>query len=179
MMRRVPEVLDCWFESGSMPFAQVHYPFENAEWFEHHYPGDFIVEYLGQTEAGSTRCTCSATALFDRPAFSNCVSHGIVLGDDGAKMSKSLNNYPDPNQMFEVYGSDAMRWYLLSSPILRGSDFSVTETGMRDTVRQVVLPLWNAYYFLTLYAGAAGTTGSFRTDQEDVLDRYLPVNSPN
>jgi len=114
-----------------------------------------------------------ATALFDRPAFSNCVSHGIVLGDDGAKMSKSLRNYPDPNQMFEVYGSDAMRWYLLSSPILRGSDFSVTETGMRDTVRQVVLPLWNAYYFLTLYAGAADTTGSFRTDQTDVLDRYV------
>jgi len=156
-----------------MPFAQVHYPFENAEWFEHHYPGDFIVEYLGQTRGWFYTMHVLATALFDRPAFSNCVSHGIVLGDDGAKMSKSLNNYPDPNQMFEVYGSDAMRWYLLSSPILRGSDFSVTETGMRDTVRQVVLPLWNAYYFLTLYAGAAGTTGSFRTDQEDVLDRYL------
>ena len=173
MMRRVPEVLDCWFESGSMPFAQVHYPFENAEWFEHHYPGDFIVEYLGQTRGWFYTMHVLATALFDRPAFSNCVSHGIVLGDDGAKMSKSLKNYPDPNQMFEVYGSDAMRWYLLSSPILRGSDFSVTETGMRDTVRQVVLPLWNAYYFLTLYAGAAGTTGAFRTDQEDVLDRYL------
>ena len=172
-MRRVPEVLDCWFESGSMPFAQVHYPFENAEWFEHHYPGDFIVEYLGQTRGWFYTMHVLATALFDRPAFSNCVSHGIVLGDDGAKMSKSLNNYPDPNQMFEVYGSDAMRWYLLSSPILRGSDFSVTETGMRDTVRQVVLPLWNAYYFLTLYAGAAGTTGSFRSYQEDVLDRYL------
>ena len=173
MMRRVPEVLDCWFESGSMPFAQVHYPFEMAEWFEHHYPGDFIVEYLGQTRGWFYTMHVLATALFAALPFSNCVSHGIVLGDDGAKMSKSLTNYPDPNQMFEVYGSDAMRWYLLSSPILRGSDFSVTETGMRDTVRQVVLPLWNAYYFLTLYAGAAGTTGSFRTDQEDVLDRYL------
>ena len=173
MMRRVPEVLDCWFESGSMPFAQVHYPFENAEWFEHHYPGDFIVEYLGQTRGWFYTMHVLATALFDRPAFSNCVSHGIVLGDDGAKMSKSLRNYPDPNQMFEVYGSDAMRWYLLSSPILRGSDFSVTETGMRDTVRQVVLPLWNAYYFLTLYAGAADTTGSIRTNQTDVLDRYV------
>ena len=173
MMRRVPEVLDCWFESGSMPFAQVHYPFENADWFEHHYPGDFIVEYLGQTRGWFYTMHVLATALFDRPAFSNCVSHGIVLGDDGAKMSKSLRNYPDPNQMFEAYGSDAMRWYLLSSPILRGSDFSVTETGMRDTVRQVVLPLWNAYYFLTLYAGAAETVGTFRTDQTDVLDRYL------
>ena len=173
MMRRVPEVLDCWFESGSMPFAQVHYPFENADWFEHHYPGDFIVEYIGQTRGWFYTMHVLATALFDRPAFSNCVSHGIVLGDDGAKMSKSLRNYPDPNEMFDVHGSDAMRWYLLSSPILRGADFSVTETGMRDTVRQVILPLWNAYYFLTLYAGAAETTGVMRTDLTDVLDRYL------
>lgn len=173
MMRRVPEVLDCWFESGSMPFAQVHYPFENAEWFEHHYPGDFIVEYIGQTRGWFYTMHVLATALFDRPAFSNCVSHGIVLGDDGAKMSKSLRNYPDPNQMFDVHGSDAMRWYLLSSPILRGADFSVTETGMRDTVRQVILPLWNAYYFLTLYAGAADKTGAVTTEFDDVLDRYL------
>ncbi|MGA1439570.1 MAG: isoleucine--tRNA ligase [Ilumatobacteraceae bacterium] len=173
MMRRVPEVLDCWFESGSMPFAQVHYPFENAEWFEHHYPGDFIVEYIGQTRGWFYTMHVLATALFDRPAFSTCVSHGIVLGDDGRKMSKSLRNYPDPNEMFDVYGSDAMRWYLLSSPILRGADFSVTESGMRDTVRQVILPYWNAYYFLTLYANAAGGRGSFRTDQQDVLDRYV------
>ncbi|MGA1747948.1 MAG: isoleucine--tRNA ligase, partial [Ilumatobacteraceae bacterium] len=173
MMRRVPEVLDCWFESGSMPFAQVHYPFENAEWFEHHYPGDFIVEYIGQTRGWFYTMHVLATALFDRPAFSNCVSHGIVLGDDGAKMSKSLRNYPDPNEMFDVHGSDAMRWYLLSSPILRGADFSVTESGMRDTVRQVILPLWNAYYFLTLYAGAADRSGTMRTDFDAVLDRYL------
>lgn len=173
MMRRVPEVLDCWFESGSMPFAQVHYPFENAEWFEHHYPGDFIVEYLGQTRGWFYTMHVLATALFDRPAFENCVSHGIVLGDDGSKMSKSLRNYPDPNEMFDAHGSDAMRWYLLSSPILRGLDFSVSETGIRDTVRRVVLPFWNAYYFLTLYARAAGREGVERTDQTDVLDRYL------
>jgi isoleucyl-tRNA synthetase len=172
-MRRVPEVLDCWFESGSMPFAQVHYPFENAEWFEHHYPGDFIVEYIGQTRGWFYTMHVLATALFDRPAFSSCLSHGIVLGDDGRKMSKSLSNYPDPNEMFDVHGADAMRWYLLSSPILRGADFSVTETGLRDTVRHVILPFWNAYYFLTLYANAAGTGGTFRTDQTDVLDRYL------
>jgi isoleucyl-tRNA synthetase len=98
MMRRVPEVLDCWFESGSMPFAQVHYPFENAEWFEHHYPGDFIVEYIGQTRGWFYTMHVLATALFDRPAFSSCVSHGIVLGDDGRKMSKSLNNYPTPTR---------------------------------------------------------------------------------
>jgi isoleucyl-tRNA synthetase len=173
MMRRVPEVLDCWFESGSMPFAQVHYPFENREWFDNHYPGDFIVEYIGQTRGWFYTMHVLATALFDRPAFSNCVSHGIVLGDDGRKMSKSLSNYPDPNEMFDQYGADAMRWYLLSSPILRGADFTVSETGMRDTVRHVILPLWNAYYFLTLYANAASTTGVVRTDQSDVLDRYV------
>ncbi|MGH2477492.1 MAG: isoleucine--tRNA ligase, partial [Candidatus Limnocylindrales bacterium] len=172
-MRRVSQVLDCWFESGSMPFAQVHYPFENADWFEHHYPGDFIVEYMAQTRGWFYTLHVLATALFDRPAFSTCVSHGIVLGDDGLKMSKSLRNYPDPMAMFDAYGADAMRWNLLASPILRGGDFSVTEAGMRDTVRHVILPIWNTWYFLALYANAAGTKGAFRTDQTDVLDRYL------
>jgi isoleucyl-tRNA synthetase len=173
MMRRVPEVLDCWFESGSMPFAQVHYPFENTEWFEHHHPGDFIVEYIGQTRGWFYTLHVLATALFDRPAFSNCVSHGIVLGDDGQKMSKSLDNYPDPKEMFDTHGADAMRWYLLSSPILRGNDGMVTETGLRDTVRHVLLPLWNSWYFLTLYANAAGYQGRSRTDSPHVLDRYV------
>ena len=173
MMRRVPEVLDCWFESGSMPFAQVHYPFENQRWFEQHYPGDFIVEYIGQTRGWFYTLHVLATALFDRPAFSTCVSHGIVLGDDGQKMSKSLRNYPDPRAIFDRYGADAMRWYLLSSSILRGADFSVTEAGIRETVRQVLLPFWNAWYFLGLYANAAGTRGRFRLDSTHVLDRYI------
>jgi isoleucyl-tRNA synthetase len=172
-MRRVPEVLDCWFESGSMPFAQVHYPFENREWFESHYPGDFIVEYIGQTRGWFYTLHVLATALFDRPAFSTCVSHGIVLGDDGQKMSKSLRNYPDPMGIFDTYGSDAMRWYLLSSSILRGADFSVTEQGIRETVRQVLLPLWNSWYFLSLYANAEGMTGEYRFDSANVLDRYV------
>ncbi len=173
MMRRVPEVLDCWFESGSMPFAQVHYPFENTEWFEDHFPGDFIVEYIGQTRGWFYTLHVLATALFDRPAFLNCISHGIVLGDDGQKMSKSLNNYPDPQEMFDTHGADAMRWLLLSSPILRGTDGMVTEAGMRDTVRQVLLPLWNTWYFLSLYANAAGHDAQLRTDSTDVLDRYV------
>jgi isoleucyl-tRNA synthetase len=173
MMRRVPEVLDCWFESGSMPFAQVHYPFENQEWFDQHYPGDFIVEYIGQTRGWFYTLHVLATALFDRPAFSTCVSHGIVLGDDGAKMSKSLRNYPDPMNVFDTYGADAMRWYLLSSSILRGSDFAVTEEGIRDTVRQVMLPLWNSWYFLSLYANAESMTGEVRYDSTNVLDRYV------
>ena len=173
MMRRVPEVLDCWFESGSMPFAQVHYPFENREWFENHYPGDFIVEYIGQTRGWFYTLHVLATALFDRPSFASCVSHGIVLGDDGAKMSKSLRNYPDPMAVFDSHGADAMRWYLLSSPILRGGDFSVTEVGMRDTVRQVLLPMWNSYYFLSLYANAENKSGTVRTNSANVLDRYI------
>ena len=173
MMRRVPEVLDCWFESGSMPFAQVHYPFENQEWFENHYPGDFIVEYIGQTRGWFYTLHVLATALFDRPAFSNCVSHGIVLGEDGAKMSKSLRNYPDPMKVFDSHGADAMRWYLLSSSILRGSDFAVTEEGMRDTVRQVILPLWNSWYFLSLYANAESVSGRVDMTSDNVLDRYI------
>jgi isoleucyl-tRNA synthetase len=172
-MRRVPEVLDCWFESGSMPFAQVHYPFENQEWFEHHYPGDFIVEYVAQSRGWFYTLHVLATALFDRPAFSTCVGHGVVLGDDGLKMSKSLRNYPDPMEVFNTHGADAMRWYLLSSPILRGGDFSVTEAGMRETVRQVLLPVWNTWYFLSLYANAEGKSGAWSTSSENILDRYV------
>ena len=159
-MRRVTQVLDCWFESGSMPFAQVHYPFENSEWFESHYPGDFIVEYMAQTRGWFYTLHVLATALFDRPAFRTCISHGIVLGDDGQKMSKSLNNYPDPMMVFDTYGADAMRWYLLSSTILRGGDLAVTETGIRESVRHVVLPIWNTYSFFTMYANAAGYTAT-------------------
>jgi isoleucyl-tRNA synthetase len=156
VMRRVPEVLDCWFESGSMPFAQVHYPFENREWFDSHYPGDFIVEYIGQTRGWFYTLHVLATALFDRPAFTSCVSHGIVLGNDGAKMSKSLRNYPDVNEVFDSFGSDAMRWFLMASPVLRGGNLVVTEQGIREGVRQAILPLWNCWYFFALYANAEG-----------------------
>ncbi len=173
MMRRVPEVLDCWFESGSMPFAQVHYPFENKDWFEHHYPGDFIVEYIAQTRGWFYTLHVLATALFDRPAFDTCVAHGVVLGSDGAKMSKSLKNYPDVHHVFDSYGSDAMRWYLMSSPVLRGGDFAVTESGIRDAVRQVVLPIWNTYSFFTMYANASAHTASRRTTSSDPLDQYV------
>ena len=172
-MRRVPEVLDCWFESGSMPFAQVHYPFENREWFETHNPGDYIVEYVGQTRGWFYTLHVLATALFDRPAFKTAISHGIILGNDGQKMSKSLRNYPDVNEVFDRDGADAMRWFLLSSPILRGGNLIVTEQGIREGVRQLLLPLWNSYYFFSLYANAAGYEAKFSTDSTDVLDRYL------
>ena len=172
-MRRVPEVLDCWFESGSMPFAQVHYPFENREWFETHNPGDYIVEYVGQTRGWFYTLHVLATALFDRPAFKTAISHGIILGNDGQKMSKSLRNYPDVNEVFDRDGADAMRWFLLSSPILRGGNLIVTEQGIREGVRQLLLPLWNSYYFFSLYANAAGYEAKFSTESKDVLDRYL------
>jgi isoleucyl-tRNA synthetase len=172
-MRRVPEVLDCWFESGSMPFAQVHYPFDNAEWFEHHYPGDFIVEYNGQTRGWFYTLHVLATALFDRPAFRSCLAHGIVLGDDGLKMSKSKGNYPEVTEVFNRDGSDAMRWFLMASPILRGGNLIVTEQGIREAARQALLPLWNSWYFLTLYANAADVEGRWQTGSEHVLDRYV------
>ncbi|MGW6448086.1 isoleucine--tRNA ligase [Lentzea sp. NPDC055074] len=172
VMRRIPDVLDCWFESGSMSFAQVHYPFENAEWFENHFPGDFIVEYNGQTRGWFYTMHVLATALFDRPAFRDCMAHGIVLGDDGQKMSKSLKNYPDVTEVFDRDGSDAMRWFLMASPILRGGDLVVTERGIRDAVRQAVLPLWNSWYFLALYSNASGKEGTWRVDSKNVLDRY-------
>lgn len=177
-MRRIPDVLDVWFDSGSMPFAQVHYPFENQDWFlggaagdaEPHYPGDFIVEYIGQTRGWFYMMHVLATALFDRPAFKTCVAHGIVLGSDGQKMSKSLRNYPDVSEVFDRDGSDAMRWFLMASPILRGGNLIVTEAGIREGVRQVMLPLTNAYTFLTLYAPKPGV---WRTDSQHVLDRYI------
>ncbi|BBY88713.1 isoleucine--tRNA ligase [Mycolicibacterium tokaiense] len=175
-MRRIEDVLDVWFDSGSMPYAQVHYPFENQAWFDGdqsqdaHFPGDFIVEYIGQTRGWFYTLHVLSTALFDKPAFKTCVSHGIVLGNDGQKMSKSLRNYPDVSEVFDRDGSDAMRWFLMASPILRGGNLVVTEQGIRDGVRQVLLPLWNAYSFLTLYAPKVGT---WRTDSTHVLDRYI------
>jgi len=172
-MRRVPEVLDCWFESGSMPFAQAHYPFENREWFETHNPGDFIVEYVGQTRGWFYTLHVLSTALFDRPAFKSAVSHGIILGNDGQKMSKSLRNYPDVNEVFDRDGADAMRWFLLSSPILRGGNLVVTEQGIREGVRQFLLPLWNTWYFFSLYANASGYEAKRSFASTDVLDRYL------
>jgi isoleucyl-tRNA synthetase len=169
-MRRIPDVFDVWFDSGSMPFGQVHYPFENVEWFDSHNPSDFIVEYIGQTRGWFYTLHVLATALFGRPAFKTSVAHGIVLGNDGQKMSKSLRNYPDVTEVFDRDGSDAMRWFLMASPILRGGNLIVTEQGIREGVRQVLLPLWNAYSFLALYAPKVGT---WRTNSPHVLDRYV------
>lgn len=182
VMRRVEDVLDVWFDSGSMPYGQVHYPFQNEEWFDTHNPADFIVEYIGQTRGWFYMLHILSTALFDRPAFRNVISHGIVLGSDGQKMSKSLRNYPDVSEVLDRDGSDAMRWFLMSSPILRGGNLVVTEQGIRDGVRQVILPLWNVYSFFTLYtnaaAGGQGYDAKLRHDgYADTLDQYLMANT--
>jgi isoleucyl-tRNA synthetase len=180
-MRRIPDVLDVWFDSGSMPFAQVHYPFENRDWFEHHYPGDFIVEYIGQTRGWFYLLHVLATALFDRPAFRTAVSHGIVLGDDGRKASKSLRNYPDPQLMWELYGSDAVRLSLMGSPVLRGGNLIVAEESIREAVRGALLPLWNTWYFFSLYANTVADGEGYAAQAPPpsavaglgVLDRYV------
>ena len=169
-MRRIPDVLDVWFDSGSMPYAQVHYPFENQDWFDAHYPSDFIVEYIGQTRGWFYTLHVLATAIFDRPAFKTCAAHGIVLGSDGQKASKSLRNYPDVYEVFDRDGSDATRWFLMASPVLRGGNLIVSEQGIREGARQVLLPLWNAYTILRLYAPKVGV---WRTDSKNVLDRYI------
>jgi isoleucyl-tRNA synthetase len=175
MMRRVPEVFDCWFESGSMPFAQVHYPFENKEWFEGHAPADFIVEYIAQTRGWFYTLHVLSGALFDRPAFRNVICHGVVLDHEGRKLSKKLRNYPDPEEVMETLGSDALRWYLMASPILRGGDLRIATDAseIADVVRLVINPIWNAYSFFTLYANADGYRATERTDATGVLDRYV------
>ena len=178
-MRRIEDVFDVWFDSGSMPYAQVHYPFENREWFDTHAPADFIVEYIGQTRGWFYVMHVLSVALFERPAFSGVACHGIVLGSDGQKMSKSLRNYPDVSEVFDRDGSDAMRWFLMASSVLRGGNLVVTEEGIRAGVREFLLPLWNAWYFFATYANAAGGDGGvgyearWRTDSTDVLDRYI------
>ncbi len=179
MMRRVPEVLDCWFESGSMPFAQVHYPFENKDWFDEHFPADFIVEYINQSRGWFYTLHVLATALFDRPAFQNGIVHGILLADDGAKLSKKLRNYTEPEEIFSKQGSDALRWYFMANPIVRGGDTRISDQGIDDVVRQVILPIWNAYSFFTLYANVEGHRASFRTDSPELLDRYILAKTRN
>jgi len=159
-MRRIPEVLDCWFESGAMPYGQVHYPFENKAKFERHFPADFITEGLDQTRGWFYTLTILAAALFDRPAFQNCVVSGIVLATDGRKMSKSLRNYTNPAEVMEKYGADALRLYLMMSPLTKADDLKYSDEGVQGVLRDILLPLWNAYSFFVTYANLDGATPS-------------------
>ncbi|MFP5331840.1 MAG: isoleucine--tRNA ligase [Acidimicrobiia bacterium] len=155
-MRRVPEVLDCWFESGSMPYAQIHYPFENEDRFARAFPAEFIAEGLDQTRGWFYTLHVLSTLLFDAPSFKNCVVSGMILAEDGRKMSKSLKNYPDPRHIFESSGADALRAFLINSPVLRAEPLRFSEDGVRHVVRTVLLPLWNTFSFFTTYAEADG-----------------------
>jgi len=156
VLRRVPEVLDCWFESGSMPYAQHHYPFENREKVEQHFPADFIAEGLDQTRGWFYTLMVIAAALFDKPPFKNVVVNGLVLAEDGRKMSKRLKNYPDPMDVMNTYGADALRLFLLSSPVVRAEDLRFSERGVREVMRTIIIPVWNAYHFLVTYARVDG-----------------------
>lgn len=155
-MRRIPEVLDCWFESGSMPYAQVHYPFENKKHFEEHFPADFICEGLDQTRGWFYTLTILAAALFDKPAFKACVVNGLVLAADGKKMSKSLRNYTDPVKVMNEFGADALRLLLMKSSVTKADDLCYSDEGVRDVVKSILLPLWNAYGFYITYASIDG-----------------------
>lgn len=182
-LRRVPEVLDCWFESGSMPYAQVHYPFENREWFETHFPADFIVEYVAQTRGWFYTMMVLATALFDRPPFLNCICHGVILGDGGHKLSKRLKNYADPQVVFNTVGADAMRWFMVSSQAMKGQEIIIDHnaTGIKEALRNIIKPLWNAYNFFVIYANIDEIKADYllqlnlvsALNQLGALDRYI------
>ena len=152
---RIDKVLDCWFESGSMPFAQFHYPFENKEKFEKNFPGDFIVEYIGQVRAWFYYVHAVNTALFGKNAFKNVITTGVVAGNDGRKMSKSLGNYTDPNELMDQYSADSLRFLLLSSPLLNGEDFALHDKDVSDIARKISM-IWNMYDFFTMYASVDG-----------------------
>ena len=175
VLKRVPAVLDCWFESGSMPYAQNHYPFENREFFEQNFPADFITESLDQTRGWFYTLTILAAALFDKPAYRNCIVTGMLLAEDGRKMSKRLKNYPEPTEMLDLYGADALRLYLLNSPALKAEEMRLTETGIRQSLRDVIIPLWNAYSFFVTYAEVDHWSPARGRDPgaENLLDRWI------
>ena len=175
MMRRVSDVFDCWFESGSMPYAQIHYPFENKEWFENHFPADFIVEAIDQTRGWFYTLTVLSTALHHKPAFKNCICTGLLMAEGGQKLSKRLKNYPDPNEVLDNIGSDALRWFLVSSPVLKGGNLAVDKEGkeIAKAARVAQIPLWNAFYFFTLYANAEEYKAKEISTSSEAIDNYI------
>ena len=175
MMRRVGDVFDCWFESGSMPYAQVHYPFENKQWFEEHFPADFIVEAMDQTRGWFYTLTVLSTALHNKPAFKNCICTGLLMAEGGQKLSKRLKNYPDPNGVLESIGSDTLRWFLVSSPVLKGGNLTIDLEGkeIAKAARVAQIPLWNAFYFFTLYANAEGYKAKEVYQSSEAIDNYI------
>ncbi len=172
--RRIEEVLDCWFESGAMPYAQLHYPFENKEVFEAGFPAEFIAEGLDQTRGWFYTLTVLAAHLFDKPAFRNVIVNGMVNAEDGKKMSKRLRNYTAPDELMEVYGADALRLYYITSGLMRGEEMRFSDAGVRDMVRRALLPWYNAFRFLTTYASIDGwSPAASAPATENVLDRWI------
>jgi isoleucyl-tRNA synthetase len=173
--RRTPEVLDCWFESGSMPYAQQHYPFERGSELAAFFPADFIAEGLDQTRGWFYTLLVLGTQLFDKSPFRNVVVNGLVLAEDGTKMSKRLKNYPDPNYLLDAYGADALRLYLIYSPVVRAENLRFSEAGVRHILRDLLIPWWNAYSFFVTYANADGwhDEALVRPDSPNELDRWI------
>lgn len=180
-LRRIPEVFDCWFESGSMPFAQIHYPFENQKQFEESFPADFIAEGVDQTRGWFYTLLVLSTALFDKPPFKNVIVNGLVLAADGQKMSKSKKNYPDPMEVVNKFGADALRLYLINSPVVRAENLKFREEGVRDVLKDVFLPWYNAYRFLIqnieVYTQKSGHSFSVdplnRNISSNLMDRWI------
>ncbi len=167
-MVRVKDVMDCWFESGSMPYAQHHYPFENKEWFESHFPADFITEGDGQLRGWFYVLLILSTALFDEPAFKNCISYGIAVDETGKKLSKRLRNYVDPLEVCNLYGSDALRWFMIKSPALKGEELRIDKDAkdIKETLRMSIKPIINAYNFFCMYANSDGVKGEDITTKD-------------
>jgi isoleucyl-tRNA synthetase len=172
--RRIEEVLDCWFESGSMPYAQLHYPFENEKVFNSGFPAEFIAEGLDQTRGWFYTLTVLAAALYEKPAFRNVIVNGMVMAEDGKKMSKRLKNYTAPDELMETYGADALRLYLINSGLVRGEEQRFADSGVRDMTRRALLPWYNAFSFLTTYADIDHWSPDKGLHQgENVLDRWI------
>ena len=188
-LKRVEDVLDCWFESGSMPYAQVHYPFEykdgngnlirtaeeNKKWFDMHFPCDFVTEYVAQTRGWFYTMVVLASALFRNIPFKNVICHGVMLDANGQKLSKRLRNYPDPLEMIDIYGSDAMRWLMASSPITQGGDMRIDKDGkmIADVVKNILNPIWNAFFFYKQYAELDKIKIKGEINSNNVMDKYI------
>lgn len=175
MMVRVPDVLDCWFESGSMPYAQLHYPFENKDFFEKNFPADFITEGDGQLRGWFYVLLILSTALFDRIPFKNCISYGIIVDEEGKKLSKRWRNYVDPNEAFKLYGSDAIRWLMMKSPALKGEEIRISKDGrdMKETLRLAIKPMINSYNFFCLYANSDNIKAEESFYSKNIMDKYI------
>ncbi|MDP2755877.1 MAG: class I tRNA ligase family protein, partial [Nitrospirota bacterium] len=174
-MRRVPDVLDTWFDSGSMPYAQMHYPFENKKKFENNFPAQFIAEGIDQTRCWFYYLHAIANGLMGSRAYKNVIVNGIVLAEDGKKMSKRLKNYPDPNFIFEKHGADALRYYLLTSPVMLAENLNFSEKGVEEALRKVEMILWNVFKFYELFAGDRQKTpkNAMEILSDNILDKWI------